>query len=156
MENKLDKALQFAAEKHKGQLRRGGEPYITHPEAVAEILREKGFNELYQITALFHDLLEDTDATEKEIRAIGGLRVLKAVKLLTKPAGSKEEVMPKYLAAIKKNKMAYQVKVADRIHNIRSMKEASGEFQEYYIADTKKWYGDFHEDILKELDRIEK
>ena len=99
-------AYDFAAKKHEGQYRKGGEPYITHPAAVAEILRQNGYNEDYQITALFHDLLEDTDATEDEIRSLGGEEVLTAVKLLTKSEGY---VMEEYVGAIKQNPMAFAV-----------------------------------------------
>ena len=63
----LQRALEFAKEKHKGQKRIGGDDYITHPIAVSEIVKNQGFDENYQIAALFHDLLEDTDATEEEI-----------------------------------------------------------------------------------------
>ena len=81
---RLEAALQFAAGKHAGQKRIGGEPYISHPMAVAELLRESGYDEEHQIAGLFHDLLEDTDATEDEIAAYGNLQILEAVKLLTK------------------------------------------------------------------------
>ena len=77
------KALEFAALKHSGQYRKGGQPYITHPIAVSEILKEQGFGIDYQIAGLFHDLLEDTDATEAELQALSNAEVVKAVKLLT-------------------------------------------------------------------------
>ena len=64
---RVKQALAFATEKHKGQKRIGGEDYITHPVAVCEKVKNLGFGEDYQITALFHDLFEDTNATEKEI-----------------------------------------------------------------------------------------
>ena len=76
---RFKKALEYAAAKHKGQYRKGGEAYITHPEAVARILRDKGFDEDYQIAGLFHDLLEDTDASEEEIEALGGPEVLEGI-----------------------------------------------------------------------------
>ena len=74
MTEKYLKALEFATQKHKGQFRKGGLDYITHPIAVANILKEKGYGEEEQIVGLFHDLLEDTDATEEQILALGGER----------------------------------------------------------------------------------
>ena len=86
-EERYDNALRFAAEKHKGQFRIGGDEYITHPMAVAEIVRQNGYGIDVQIAALFHDLLEDTDAKESEILKFGNEEILKAVKLLTKQKG---------------------------------------------------------------------
>ncbi len=63
-------ALDFATKKHDGQWRKGGAAYITHPVAVAEYLAQDGMDEDTQIAGLFHDLLEDTDATEAEILAL--------------------------------------------------------------------------------------
>ena len=87
MNDSLRLALEFAKEKHKGQKRIGGDDYITHPIAVAEIVKNEGFDESYQIAALFHDLLEDTDSTEEDILKYGSLEILEAVKLLTKEKG---------------------------------------------------------------------
>jgi (p)ppGpp synthase/HD superfamily hydrolase len=116
MTEKYLKALEFATQKHKGQLRKGGLDYITHPIAGANILKEKGYGEEEQIVGLFHDLLEDTDATEEQILAIGGERVLAAVKLLTKKKGYQ---MAEYIAGIKSDPLAKIVKAADRLHNLR-------------------------------------
>ena len=55
------RALEFAKAKHKGQKRIGGADYISHPIEVCEIISRQGLDENYQIAALFHDLLEDTD-----------------------------------------------------------------------------------------------
>ena len=114
---KYEMALDFAAKKHNGQYRKGGEPYITHPIAVSQYVKKKGFGIDYQITALFHDLLEDTDATENEILEYSNSAVLEAVKLLTKQKGYD---MAEYVSKIKANPIAFQVKESDRLHNLRS------------------------------------
>lgn len=144
MSEKYAAAYEFAARKHEGQLRKGGEPYITHPAAVAQILRERGMDEEYLITALFHDLLEDTDATEEEIKDLGGERVLRAVKLLTKRDGY---VMSEYIAGIKSDPIAYAVKGADRLHNLRSAFAADIGFRRKYIKESIEWYLDFSPEI---------
>lgn len=138
------RALDFASEKHGGQFRIGGLPYITHPVSVAQIVREKGFGLSFQITALFHDLLEDTDATEQEIEEIGGADVLTAVKLLTKQKGYR---MEEYVAGVRKNEMAFAVKGADRLHNLQCAFEADEDFRRRYILETIDWYMDFAPEI---------
>lgn len=148
---KFKEAYKYAEEKHKGQYRKGGEPYITHPAAVAEILKEKGFDINYQITALFHDLLEDTDASEEEIERIGGKDVLEAVKLLTKSDGY---IMSEYVASIKSNPIAFAVKGADRLHNLRSAVVTDTNFKIRYIRESIDWYLDFCPEIKEEVDKL--
>lgn len=137
---RLQNALRFAEQKHKGQLRLGGQPYISHPIAVAEIVKSKGYGIDYQITALFHDLLEDTDASEQEILELGGETVLKAVKLLTK---TQDYVMEEYVAGIRRDPIAFAVKGADRLHNLKSAVCADKDFRRRYILETIDWYLDF-------------
>ena len=139
-----NKALAFATKKHSGQFRKEGVPYITHPIAVAEILEKQGFDEKYQIAGLFHDLLEDTDATEEEIAALGGEKVLEAVKLLTKTKGY---VMSEYIRNIKANPIAFKVKAADRLHNLKCAVFADEKFRRKYIKESLEWYTDFDEEI---------
>ena len=139
-DHELRLALQFAQEKHRGQYRKGGKPYITHPIAVAQDLMERGYDRVYGITALFHDLLEDTNATEEEILEIGGPVVLKAVQRLTKP---KNYVMEEYLSGIESNPLAKFVKCADRIDNLRSCHEAPLDFQKKYYHESVRWYREF-------------
>ena len=144
--NRLRLALAFATEKHKGQKRIGGDDYITHPIAVCELVKEQGFGEDYQIAALFHDLLEDTDATEEEILSYGGEAVLTAVKLLTKQKGY---VMAEYVGAIKENEIAREVKAADRLHNLRCALVTDEDFKRKYILETLDWYMEFSPEIRK-------
>ena len=138
------RALAFATKKHKGQLRIGGAPYISHPVAVADIVTQWGYGLPYQITALFHDLLEDTNATEQQIRRLGGKQVLTAVRLLTKPKGY---VMADYTAAVLSNDIARVVKAADRLHNLRCATVASEAFKRKYVLESIEWYWDFAPEI---------
>ena len=145
-EERYDNALRFAAEKHKGQFRIGGDEYITHPMAVAEIVKRQGYGIDVQIAALFHDLLEDTNAKESEILFYGNAEILKAVKLLTKQKGYD---MAEYVAGIRQNEMAFAVKAADRLHNLRCALVTDTEFKRKYIFETVDWYLDFSPEIPK-------
>ncbi len=142
------RAIAFATEKHAGQVRMGGMPYIVHPVAVADIVNRWGYGRDYVITAFFHDLLEDTDATEEEIEAIGGPAVLEAVKLLSKQKGY---VMADYIAGIKQNDIARVVKAADRLHNLRCAVLAPEDFKRRYVLETIDWYLDFSPQIAPAL-----
>ena len=148
---KVQSALIFAKEKHDGQKRIGGDDYITHPIAVCDIVKSQGFDENYQIAALFHDLLEDTDATEEEILKYGNTEILEAVKLLTKEKGYD---MAEYIGAIKKNPVAFAVKAADRLHNLECAIITDEEFKRKYILETVDWYLDFSADIRKAVKRL--
>ena len=148
---RLQLAFRFAKEKHKGQKRIGGDDYITHPIAVSEIVKSQGFDEKYQIAALFHDLLEDTDATEEEILKYGSQEILEAVKLLTKKKGYD---MSEYIGAIKKNPIAFAVKEADRLHNLQCAIIAGEEFKRKYILETVDWYMDFSPEIRNAVKRL--
>ena len=148
---KVRRALEFATLKHKGQKRIGGDDYITHPLAVCEMVKKQGYGEDFQITALFHDLLEDTNATENEILEYGNQSVLTAVKLLTKKKGCD---MQKYIDEIKKNELAFVVKRADRLHNLQSAFVADEQFRRRYILETVDWYLDFSKDIKKAVKKL--
>ena len=137
-------ALEFATKKHEGQKRVGGKDYITHPVAVCELVKEQGYGEDYQLAAIFHDLLEDTDATEEEILSLSGETVLTAVKLLTKEKGYD---MARYVGAIKNNPIAFVVKGADRLHNLRCALVTSEAFKRKYVIETVEWYLDFSSEI---------
>ena len=153
----LEKCIEFIKIKHAGQKRKQGTPYYTHPLAVQNMLKEKGFGEEYQVTGLFHDLLEDTDCTEEEILKLSNENVLEAVKLLTKPKGY---IMSEYIENISKNEIAKMVKLADRIHNLSEAKATSIEFQNKYIKETQDWFLElaketiFEKDLKRVLDEL--
>ncbi len=142
--DKVKRAIEFAIQKHKGQKRIGGNDYISHPIAVYEMVKKQGYDEDFQITALFHDLLEDTNATEEEILFYGSQNVLTAVKLLTKKKGYD---MKNYIDGIKANPIAFTVKSADRLHNLQCALVTSNEFKRKYILETVDWYLDFSKEI---------
>ena len=150
---RYQKALEYASLKHKGQTRKEGIPYITHPIAVSEYLKQWGYNEDYMIAGLFHDLLEDTDASEEDILSLSSQEVLDAVKCLTKTPGYK---MSEYIEQIKNNEMAKAVKTADRYHNLLSAIHANKVFQERYIRESEEWYLDFSPVIQEALDQLKK
>ena len=149
--------VNYIKEKHKGQYRKQGTEYYTHPVAVAKILREKGFNEDYQVAGLFHDLLEDTDTTYEDLVKISNEEIAKAVKLVTK---EKDYDMNNYIERIKNNDMAYAVKLADRLHTLTEAVYADEGFKEKYIKETEEYYLDlakntiFEEDIINALEKL--
>ena len=118
-------------------MRAGGAEYISHPMEVAMRLKDALYPIEYAITGVFHDLLEDTDATEQEIEAIGGKEVLEAVKLVTKEPGYD---MKSYITRISANEMARIVKGADRVHNLECSILRDYDFRDRYMWETKQWY----------------
>ena len=143
----IEKCIEFMKKKHEGQKRKHGTPYYTHPLAVSNMLKEKGYGEEYQVAGLFHDLLEDTDCTEQEILDLSNEKVLEAVKLVTKTKGYE---MAEYMRNIAKNDIAKMVKLADRTHNLLECKETSWLFQKKYIKETREWFLDLAENTVFE------
>lgn len=108
------------------------------------MLKEQGYNEDYQMAGLFHDLLEDTDATDAEILALSNEDVLTAVRLLTKTGTNDKNYIDDILA----NDIAKAVKATDRIHNLTEAKSSSPEFMRRYLQNTKDHYlGKFGSDL---------
>ncbi len=146
----IDKIIDFATLKHQGQFRIGGEAYISHPLAVKDILVAKGIKDnKFVATAILHDILEDTDVTEDDILELTDEDVLSAVKLLTKDKGYE---MQSYIKNIKENEIALFVKLADRVHNLRSAVIASMKFKKRYIKETEDYYVSLSKDTIFEED----
>lgn len=116
MEEELYKYIDYIKKKHGNQKRKLGNPYYEHPISVANMIREKGYPIDYQIVALLHDTLEDTDATYEEIAKLSNENIADMVVKLTKEPGYNPE---EYLNRILVNDITRIVKVADRIHNLR-------------------------------------
>lgn len=159
MRMNLEQIKEYVKEKHAKQKRKQGTPYYLHPFAVQETLAKKGYLEEYQAAGLCHDLLEDTDATEKEILSLTNSEVLEAVKLVTKEKGYQ---MQEYIARIAQNPIAKAVKLADRLHNLQEATLASKLFQMKYEKETKQWYLDlaketcFEEEIQEAYQQLKK
>lgn len=133
-EELLAKAMTFACEKHKNQKRRDGTPYIYHPLSLAQMAKDRNLDFKYQIVALLHDTLEDTNATEEEIKEFGD-DVLEAVKLLTRKDGMKEE---DYIKGVLSNHMAATIKNFDIVYNITEAGYCEDkDWAEQYVKKTK-------------------
>ena len=138
----------YIMEKHEGQTRKQGTPYYEHPLRVGNMLKDKGYDDNYVVAGYFHDLLEDTNATEDEILELSNKDVLEAVKLVSKKKGY---VMEEYISGIRNNDIALLVKLADRIDNIRdSLGQTSIEFRIKYEKETREWYLDLAKDTVFE------
>lgn len=126
--DKIAEAYQYAFRAHDGQMRQSGEPYIIHPIAVAMILVELGMDTETICAGLLHDVVEDTEATVDEIKKLFGSDValmVDGVTKLTKLSYSTKEQrqaenVRKMLLAMAKDVRVIIVKLADRLHNMRT------------------------------------
>ena len=125
----IQRAYEYADEKHKSQLRKSGEPYIIHPLAVAEIVAEIGLDTDAITAALLHDCLEDTDASFEEISRMFGETVANLVEGVTKLTRVQYSTMEeqqmenlrKMFMAMSKDIRVILIKIADRLHNTRTL-----------------------------------
>ena len=134
---RLTEAYDYGAAMHEGQFRHSGEPYFTHPVAVAAILTEQRLDDATIITALLHDTIEDTKASYQEVTNRFGKEVAELVDGVTKltnlqlsSAETKQaENFRKLFMAMSKDLRVILVKLADRLHNMRTIKSMRPEKQ---------------------------
>ena len=125
----VDRAVEYANDKHKQQKRKDGSPYIIHPLAVAEIVTEMGLDMDAILGALLHDCIEDTDASHEEIEKLFGQTVAELVEGVTKltranfssTEQAQMENLRKMFMAMSKDIRVVLIKIADRLHNMRTM-----------------------------------
>lgn len=125
----IKRAYEVADEAHKGQLRLSNEPYVSHPIAVACILAELGMDNETIVAALLHDVVEDTETTSAQIQKMFGVDVALLVDGVTKlgkiPLSTREEQQSenvrKMLLAMSQDIRVIIIKLADRLHNLRTL-----------------------------------
>ena len=133
----IDRAVDYANEKHRLQKRKDGSPYIIHPLAVAQIVAEMGLDCDAILAALLHDCIEDTDASHEDIEKIFGQTVAELVEGVTKltranfssSEQAQMENLRKMFMAMSKDIRVVLIKIADRLHNMRTMQYQTPEKQ---------------------------
>jgi (p)ppGpp synthase/HD superfamily hydrolase len=155
--NKVKSAYKFAEDAHAGVKRKGGDPYFSHPDAVAKIIHDVKESEYiaHLISAAYlHDVVEDTDVTLDEIRHIFGELVAELVGEVTSDkdkiaiSGKEEYLIDKMIGM---SSWALVIKLADRLHNL-------SDFQEIMDGDDekrKKWAIKYAEQTKNIIDEIE-
>ena len=124
----LQRAYEVAERRHADQLRRSGDPYITHPLAVANILAELGMDTTTLVAALLHDTVEDTGYTLEALTTDFGVEVGHLVDGVTKldkvvlGNAAEGETIRKMIIAMARDPRVLVIKVADRLHNMRTMR----------------------------------
>ena len=145
---RITEAYAWGEELHQGQIRRSGEPYFTHPVSVAAILTEQRLDDATIITALLHDTIEDTKASYKEVERRFGHEVAELVDGVTKLTNlqlssvetRQAENFRKLFMAMSKDLRVILVKLADRLHNMRTIKSMPGSKQVQKARETMDIY----------------
>ena len=147
-EGLLNRAYVYAMQKHGSQKRVNGDPYFSHPLEVAAILTELHLDEATIATALLHDTIEDTDATRKELDQLFGQKIGTLVEGLTKirrldlvsRKTAQAENLRKLLLAIADDIRVLLVKLADRLHNMRTLHHMKPEKRARIAEETMEIY----------------
>ena len=145
---RLRHAWEVGAAAHAGQTRKSGEPYITHPVAVAQVLAELGLDVETLVAAILHDTIEDTPLTHAEIVATFGESVAELVEGVTKldklsfrdRQEAAAESFRKMLLAMSRDLRVIMIKLADRLHNMRTLGAQSAEARQRIAKETLDIY----------------
>ena len=144
--NLICRAFNFAFELHKGQTRKSGEPYIAHPIAVASLLRDLGGDSVTIAAGFLHDVVEDTDVTPEEIESMFGVQVRLLVEGVTKlskfnfssTTERQAENFRRMFLAMATDIRVIVVKLADRLHNMRTLDHLKPEKQRRISQETRE------------------
>ncbi len=142
----LERAYNTAAEMHGTQMRKSGDPYITHPLAVTTILADIGMTESTLVAALLHDTVEDTPYTLEQVQADFGEEVARLVDGVTKldkvkyGDSAQAETIRKMIVAMSRDIRVLVIKLADRLHNMRTLRYVRQETQERVARETLDIY----------------
>jgi GTP pyrophosphokinase len=144
----LRKAYVFAGQAHKGQVRRSGEPYLSHPLEVTDYLADMRLDKTTLVAALLHDVLEDTDVTPASLREAFGRDVADLVEGVTKisrvqevsPEVRRAETIRKIILAMTDDIRVVFIKLADRIHNLKTLAFLDEERQRQIARETLDIY----------------
>ncbi|MCF6272122.1 MAG: bifunctional (p)ppGpp synthetase/guanosine-3',5'-bis(diphosphate) 3'-pyrophosphohydrolase [Rhodobacteraceae bacterium] len=144
----IARAYAFGAAAHEGQTRKSGEPYFTHPVAVAILLTEVKLDDATIVTALLHDTIEDTKATYQQVANTFSPEIAKLVDGVTKLTNlelssvetEQAENFRKLLMAMSKDLRVLLVKLADRLHNMRTIRSMPKEKQRQKAHETMEIY----------------
>ena len=144
----IRKAWEFCVKHHEGQMRASGEPYIVHPLEVAEVLAEMKMDSAAIAAGLLHDSVEDTPATNEEIQAKFGDQVAHIVEGVTKidkiqfanREDRQAENVRKMLLAMVEDVRVVLIKLADRLHNMRTLEHLKPDRQEAIARETQEIY----------------
>ena len=147
-EELLRRAYLFSARQHRGQTRQSGEPYLVHPLEVANILADLNLDPICVTTGLLHDIVEDTETSVEEIEEYFGPEIAHLVDGLTKisrldQASTEERQalnMRKMLLAMVDDVRVVLVKLADRLHNMRTLEYLPGEKRRRIAQETLDVY----------------